>query len=155
MFEKGHQGYTRTHGYACRVGGKSKTYRTWQYMKKRCFNKNDTNYKNYGGRGITVCVRWMMFENFLEDMGEMPIGHSLDRFPNNDGNYEPSNCRWATKKQQSQNTRRTRLVTFDGVTMCIKEWATTIGISPKTLTSRINAGWKMSRALGKEKNEVI
>ncbi len=74
-------------------------------MKDRCLNPNDKNYKNYGGRGITVCERWMDFTNFLADMGEKPEGLTLDRI-NNDGNYEPGNCRWATWKEQRRNQRK-------------------------------------------------
>ena len=79
---------------------------TWHNMISRCYNKKDDNYKNYGGRGITVCVRWRdSFENFIADMGEKPSPkHSIDRI-NNDGNYEPSNCRWSTQKEQANNTR--------------------------------------------------
>ena len=80
-------------------------YPVWKAMKQRCLNKNDRSFKNYGGRGITVCRRWLKFENFYEDMGDSKKALSLDRI-NNDGNYEPTNCRWATRKQQAGNTRR-------------------------------------------------
>jgi hypothetical protein len=85
-------------------------YRAWISMKGRCYNKNHHKYPDYGGRGIRVCARWRTsYENFLEDMGRKPSrNHSLDRFPNNDGNYEPSNCRWATPKQQRANQRPRR-----------------------------------------------
>lgn len=87
--------------------GKSNTpeYRSWAHMKERCFNPKHHAYDQYGGRGITVCARWLQFENFLADMGERPKGMTLDRFPNNDGNYEVSNCRWATPSQQQINKR--------------------------------------------------
>jgi hypothetical protein len=95
---------TRTHGCAPR-GKVSATYRCWQAMKSRCFNPRNKAWKHYGGRGITVCERWLVFENFLADMGERPPGKTLDRI-NNDGNYEPGNCRWATQSEQVNNSRR-------------------------------------------------
>jgi hypothetical protein len=89
---------------------RTRTYISWGSMKQRCANEKATGYKNYGGRGITVCERWLGkdgFVNFLEDMGERPEGLSIDRIYN-DGNYEPSNCRWATKKEQENNKRRSK-----------------------------------------------
>jgi hypothetical protein len=90
------------HGYS-----KSRTYNSWCSMKDRCLRVNHKSYKHYGGRGIKICDRWLhSFLNFLEDMGERPEGTSIDRI-NNDGNYEPGNCRWATSKEQSNNKRKT------------------------------------------------
>ena len=87
---------------------KNKLYQTWSDMKQRCLNKNNKHYKDYGGRGIKVCNRWLnSFENFLQDMGQKPNGYSLDRI-NNNGNYEPSNCRWGTPIQQIHNRRITK-----------------------------------------------
>jgi len=95
-----------THGYS--LNGKvRRTYKSWQSMKQRCGNPRAPNYKNYGSRGITVCKHWLnSFENFLADMGERPEGKTLDRYPDNNGNYESGNCRWATAKQQIANRRR-------------------------------------------------
>lgn len=94
-----------THHGHNRHGQPTRTYRSWSGMRTRCFCKNNRVYARYGGRGITVCERWKKFENFLEDMGVCPPGRSIDRI-NNDGNYEPGNCRWATPTQQSRNRRR-------------------------------------------------
>lgn len=90
------------HGHAPE-GPRSPTYRSWASMKARCENQRSTAYRRYGARGIRVCERWQSFENFLKDMGERPDGTSIDRYPNRKGNYEPGNCRWATRKQQRAN----------------------------------------------------
>lgn len=92
----------RTHGH--KLQHATPEYRSWQAMKARCLNPNAHAYERYGGAGITVCDRWLKFENFLADMGPRPVGTSLDRI-NNAGNYEPGNCRWATRSQQSKNRK--------------------------------------------------
>lgn len=95
-------------------------YQSWSGMKDRCLNKNDHAYERYGGRGIKVCERWMKFENFLADMGEKPDGQSIDRI-DNDGDYEPSNCRWATCAQQNLNKRNSRRAKYKGETIPLIE----------------------------------
>lgn len=99
-----------THGHRSRsrASGPS-TYESWAKMRGRCLNPDCKVWCNYGGRGITICERWDSFENFLADMGERPQGKTIDRYPDNNGNYEPSNCRWATVQEQGQNTRTTKL----------------------------------------------
>ena len=124
----------------------SREYSIWGGMEQRCLNRNNHAYKNYGGRGIKVCNRWLKFENFYKDMGECPVGKTLDRIDNN-GNYKPSNCRWATVKEQNNNRRNNHLLTFKGKTQTIAQWAKEIGINRATLSSRIYKGWSVERAL--------
>lgn len=99
----------RTHGYS-----RTRTYKIWSHIRQRCLNPNVDVWANYGGRGISLCERWHSYENFLADMGDAPRDHSIDRI-NVNGDYEPSNCRWATNKEQLRNTRRNKFVMVDGV----------------------------------------
>lgn len=118
-------------------------------MISRCTNENRPDYKYYGGRGITVCDRWRnSFGSFLEDMGERPEGMSIDRKQNSIG-YGPDNCKWSTSKQQMQNVRTNRNITFNGETLCLMEWARRIGINKQSLSDRIKRGWPLEKALTK------
>lgn len=124
-------------------------------MIARCYHKNFRGYKNWGGRGIVVCERWRhSFQNFLTDMGLRPAGKSLDRHPDNDGNYEPGNCRWATRLEQRHNARPRQggqKITFLGRSQSIFAWAKELGINRTTLKSRLSRGVNLERALtGKE-----
>lgn len=120
----------------------------WHAILERCLNVNNSGYHRYGERGIKVCDKWMTFENFLADMGPRPSSaHSIDRI-DNDGNYEPGNCRWATKLEQARNTSRNRLLTHYGRTMCLAEWANETGMSYDTLFARLYGyGWTVEQAL--------
>src|SRR5256886_1822387 len=131
-------GYSRT---------RSRTYKSWISMRQRCLNRNNHKWSDYGGRGISVCDRWGSFINFLADMGERPKDKSLDRKDVN-GNYEPSNCRWATATEQAQNARSNVLLTFRGRTMRLTEWARLSGIKQPTLSARLNYyGFTVEEAL--------
>lgn len=124
----------------------SPTYQSWCCMKQRCLNPNTFAYKDYGGRGITFCERWQSFEAFFLDMGVKPKGTTLERI-NNDGNYEPGNCKWATRREQQNNRRCSRLITINGTAMTIGQAATKYGLSWKLLDSRISAGWPIEKAI--------
>ncbi len=130
--------------------GRSSTpeYRAWLKMRERCNRKCNDNYGWYGGRGIKVCKRWEnSFENFYADMGDKPgPAFSLDRICNSRG-YTPSNCRWATKKQQAENRRTSCMVHHKGKTMCLSQWASQAGLNVTTFRDRLRAGWGMEKAL--------
>jgi hypothetical protein len=135
-----------THGHA--VHGKvSRTYRIWANMLNRCRNDSLPCWKDYGGRGVSVCARWLIFENFLADMGEAPEGRSLDRYPDQAGNYEPANCRWATRREQRINSRNVRLIEINGETLSATDWALRLGMSPPLVIARLCRGWSERKAL--------
>lgn len=126
------------------------TYGTWYNMKSRCDNPTYTNYHKWGGRGITYNKRWLSFLNFLEDMGERPVGMSLDRIDNN-GNYTKLNCRWATRKEQMNNMSSNRLITYKDTTRTLQEWADFTGLKRETISKRIDSyGYNIEEALFKK-----
>lgn len=135
------------HGFATRVGSHP-LYSIWAGMINRCCNPNEQSYPNYGGRGIVICDRWRnSFPNFLFDMGERPSPyHSLDRI-NNNGNYEPSNCRWALTAVQANNKRNNTILEYNGVRLTIAGWAIRIGVKYRTLAWRIFDKWSDKDAL--------
>ena len=138
-------------GYARKTHGLSgtKEHNTWQRMKQRCYNPQDPRFESYGGRGITVCDRWReSFDLFLQDMGIAPSAkHSIDRIDNN-GSYNPSNCRWATTKEQCRNQLRNRLLTNDEITMPVVQWSERTGIPSIVIRTRIDKlGWSVHDAL--------
>ena len=119
-------------------------YQVWKQMRQRCANPQHPKYRLYGARGIIVCPRWQSFKAFWSDMGPCPDDHTLDRL-DNDGNYEPTNCRWATRSQQGRNTRYNRLLTHNGKTMCVADWSEATGITGFTIRSRLRRGWSVER----------
>lgn len=121
-------------------------YKVWLGMQQRCTNPSDSSYRHYGARGITVCERWNSIHAFLVDMGHPPAGHSIGRI-DNDGNYEPSNCRWETQEQQNENTRRNRYITWQGRTQTIKAWAKELDMEPRRISERLARGWTLDRTL--------
>ena len=135
----------RTHGRS-----KSAMYQSYATMISRCHNPKFPKYQSYGARGIVVCKRWREdFAAFLSDMGERPTGKTLDRI-DNDGNYEPNNCRWATAEEQQANKRNTVRIMHCGRTLSLAEWSRETGIEYGTIRQRIyRYGWDVSRALTK------
>ena len=123
-------------------------YKIWTGMKGRCQNPKDGRFRDYGGRGVTVCQRWAdSFEMFFLDMGPRPSpNHSLDRIDVN-GNYEAANCRWATRVEQQNNMRRNLSLSFNGRSQTAAQWAREIGMNPATLTTRLRRGWSVGVAL--------
>lgn len=116
-------------------------------MVDRCENPQNKAFSHYGGRGIAVCARWRSFKDFLTDAGSRPSPkHSIDRIDNDRG-YEPGNVRWATQKEQTRNTRANKLLTFNGETLCMSEWAERTGIGSPTIRTRLVLGWSVADAL--------
>ena len=127
--------------------------RAWANMNSRCNNRNTPGYHLYGGRGIEV--RYSSFEAFFSDIGPRPsVSHSVDRI-NTNGHYEPGNCRWATKIEQGNNVRRNVVLTMNGLSMTISEWARRGGIKVNTLQYRLRRGWDLERALTEKVNDKL
>lgn len=138
----------RSHGQSFLNGRPTAEYRAWCNMKDRCSRPSAANYARYGGRGISVCEAWAAsFEVFLAEMGQRPSpSHSLDRI-NNDGNYEPGNCRWATIAEQQRNRSRVRLIPHQGRLITIVELAKISGVPYSRLKGRLDRGWSVERAI--------
>ncbi len=115
-------------------------YGVWQTMRARCQNPATLYYANYGGRGIKVCERWNYYLNFLADMGERPHGMTLDRI-DNDGDYSPDNCRWATRVEQMNNSRINRFITVNGERLTVAQAARKTGIAANVINRRLGLGW--------------
>lgn len=134
------------HGHAKSTGHRVE-YNVFKTMHARCYNPKNHKYARYGGRGIAVEPRWHVYENFYTDMGERPSSqHQIERRDNN-GNYGPGNCYWATPQAQARNRKSNRLITINGKTECIAEWAEHAGLNQATLLKRVNAGWATERLL--------
>lgn len=138
----------KTHGHSL-PGKMTGEYRSWSAMLTRCTNQGAESYQRYGARGITVCDRWRhSFQNFLADMGKRPsTKHSIDRWPDTNGNYEPLNCRWATPTEQQNNKNNNRRMTFYGKTLTATEWSRISQVSVSVIFMRLRAGWSNQRAV--------
>ena len=145
----------KTHGYANHANlseVKRKTYFTWVAMKARCNNPKVKRYESYGGRGISVCESWDDFGKFLADMGEPPTrNHSIERI-DNEGNYTPENCKWADIFEQANNKRSNHVITVNGESKNLNQWANETGIKRETIARRIKRGWTPERAVSELAN---
>lgn len=125
----------------------SPEHKSWKSMLRRVTDPRVPSYAKYAERGITICDRWLDFNNFLSDMGPRPsANHSIDRI-DNDGNYEPGNCRWATSYEQQNNKRNNRRVTHNGETLTVADWSKRTGLAHHVICRRLDAGWTAERVL--------
>lgn len=124
----------------------SPTWKSWKSMMDRCYLITHKSFSKYGGRGILVCDRWHSYELFRQDMGERPSGTSIDR-RDNDGDYTPENCEWQSARIQARNRSTNRLLTLNGRTLCVSEWADATGLPVSTIQKRLEKGWATDRAL--------
>lgn len=134
----------------------SRLYNIWAGIKARCLNENNPRYKYYGKRGISICDEWLSFDEFKK--WAISSGYkdnlTIDRI-NNNGNYEPGNCRWTTQKVQSNNSRKNVVITFDNKSHTVSEWSDIVGIPYKTLWYRLNSGWGIEKSLTEPLKQVI
>lgn len=141
--------YVETVGHELRTHGLSNVlgYSNWVEMRRRCNDPTRPEYPRYGGRGIKVCARWFSFQNFIDDMGPPPSAvHSIDRI-DNDGDYCPENCRWATFVEQARNNRRNINLTHRGITQCVAAWEQCLGFKEGLVSKRLKRNWTIERAL--------
>lgn len=133
-------------------------FRTWRGIKYRCENPGDKSYQRYGGRGIQVCERWSKtggLRNFIEDMGPKPSPrHSIDRIDNN-GNYEPGNCRWASSEEQDNNRRDNIWIEYNGERHTAAQWERIIGLRRKSIYGRLKNGWPLERVLKPSTKKIL
>ncbi|MGA3803711.1 hypothetical protein ACI2VC_06880 [Ralstonia nicotianae] len=153
-------GWSETHNGGCRVTSKtenrhgqkgSHTYVSWQAMRQRCNDENRENFDYYGGRGIKVCDRWASFRLFLEDMGERPTGHTLDRI-NPEGDYEPGNCRWIPAEKQAANRRYNHRIAYQGEVLNLAELARRLNVPRGRLLKRLKLGWTHAEIIEGRRN---
>ena len=137
-----------THGCS-RRGKTTVEYRIWDGIKQRCYSPGNSNWHKYGAKGIVMCDRWRnSFAAFLDDMGPRPSEkHSIDRYPNQTGNYEPGNCRWATSLEQNANLTRNRMLTCGGETLHASEWARRMGVNVSVVFKRLRMGWSDEKTI--------
>jgi len=146
LCKKCHSGITNTTRNARK--NHPREAQSYYNMLERCINKKATGYEKYGGRGIEVCNRWQLdFSYFYEDMGDRPEDTSIDRIDNN-GNYEPDNCKWSTQKEQCNNTRHNNKIEWSGVNNTLTEWAEYLNIKPNTILTRLRRGWSVEESCG-------
>lgn len=130
-------------------------YHTWRDMKSRCYKPQDRHFDSYGGRGIKICPQWLNnFEQFIKDMGPRPLKHSIDRIDNN-GDYTPENCRWATQTQQMRNQKVTRRVTIEGKTYVAADLADKCGHKTDTIVERANQGLTYKQVINKKRRRNL
>ena len=137
----------KTHGET--HSGRTPEYVAWISIKHRCYDKTYSGYARYGGRGIRVCDEWLKsYEAFLAYVGRKPTPkHQIDRWPNNDGNYEPGNVRWATAEQNTRNRKSGLFVEYRGETKCVAEWAEITGVTRYIIYQRLYRGWDMEKII--------